>query len=69
MNKSEKETYLGDFLTSKVNSKNKIEARKARGYGILGEIDAMLRDIPFGNWRTQIGLLLRKYRLELVILT
>ena len=26
----------------KANSKDKIEARKARGYGILGEIGAML---------------------------
>ena len=42
MNESEKETYLGDFLTRKANSKDKIEARKARGYGILGEIGAML---------------------------
>ena len=60
MKESEKEKYLGDFLTTKANSKDTIAAKKARGYGILGEIGAILRDIPFGNWRTQIGLLLRK---------
>ena len=60
MNESEKEKYLGDFLTIKANSKDTMAAQKARGYGILGEIGAILRDFPFGNWRTQIGLLLRK---------
>ena len=44
MNKSEKEKYLGDFLTIRANSKDTIAARKARGYGILGEIGAILRD-------------------------
>ena len=60
MKESEKEKYLGDFLSVKANSKGTIAARKARGYGILGEIGELLRDIPFGPWRTQIGLLLRK---------
>jgi hypothetical protein len=57
---SEKEKYLGDYLTSKANSKDTIIARKAQGYGILGEITALLKDVPLGNRRTQIGLELRK---------
>ena len=32
---TDKEKYLGDYLTSKANSKDKIMARKAQGYGIL----------------------------------
>ena len=60
MKESDKEKYLGDFLTSKANSKDTIESRKARGYSILSEISAMLKDLPMGNQRTQIGLELRK---------
>ena len=60
MKESEKEKYFGDFLTIKAYSKDTIAAQNTRGYGILGEIGAILRDIPFGNCRTQIGLILRK---------
>ena len=60
MNESEREKYLGDYLTSKANSKYTLESRKSRGYAILGEISAMLRDVPMGNQRTKIGLELRK---------
>ena len=60
MKESDKEKYLGDYLTTKANSKDTIESRKARGYGILSEISAMLKDVPMGNQRTQIGLELRK---------
>jgi hypothetical protein len=60
MKESDKEKYLGDFLTSKANSKDTLEARKARGYAILGNISALLKDVPMGNRRTQIGLDLRK---------
>ena len=60
MNESEKEKYLGYYLSSKANSKDTVEARKSRGYAILGEINALLRDAPMVNRRTQIGLELRK---------
>jgi hypothetical protein len=60
MKESEKEKYLGDFLTSKANSKDTLESRKARGYAILGNINDLLKDVPMGNRRTQIGLHLRK---------
>ena len=52
---SEKEKYLGYFLTSKANSKDTLESRKAMGYAILGNINALLKDVPMGNRRTQIG--------------
>ena len=40
--------------------KETVESRKSRGYAILSEISAMLKDVPMGNRRTQIGLELRK---------
>jgi hypothetical protein len=38
MKNSDKEKYLGDFLTTKANSKDIIVERKSRGYAILSEI-------------------------------
>ena len=60
MKQSEKEKYLGDFVSKNGNSKETIEARKTRGNACLSEIRAILRDIPLGNQRNQIGLLLRQ---------
>ena len=44
MKESNKEKYLGDFLRKRANSKDTIETRKTRGYSILSEISAMLKD-------------------------
>ena len=60
MKESDKEKYLGDYLTSNANSKESLSARKARDYAILGEMSAILRDVPLGNRRTNIGLELRR---------
>ena len=60
MNQWDKEKYLEDFLTTKANSKETGESRKSRGYAILSEISAMLKYVPLGNRRTQIGLELQK---------
>ena len=60
MKESDKEKYLGDFLTNKGNSKDTLESRKARDYAILGNIRALLKDVPMGNRRTQISIDLRK---------
>ena len=60
MKESDKEKYLGDFLTNKANSRDTVESRKSRGYAILGNIRALLKDVPMGNRRTQIGIDLRK---------
>ena len=42
------------------NSRETIRDRKTRGNAILTEIRAILKDIPLGNQRNQIGLLLRQ---------
>ena len=59
MKTSEKEKYLGDFITKSANAKETIKDRKRKGYGILAEISAILKDIPLGNKRTRVGLALR----------
>ena len=56
---SEKEKYLGDYLTESATATETIKDRKRKGYGILGEIRAILEDIPLGNKRLEIGLPLR----------
>ena len=60
MKNTVKEKYLGDFVTSSGNSKETICDRNIRGNAIVSEIRAILRDIPLGNQRTQIGLVLRQ---------
>ena len=60
MKSSQKEKYLGDFITDKGNSKETIIERKTRGDAILSEMGAILRDIPLGNKRIQTGLILRQ---------
>jgi hypothetical protein len=60
MKNSQKEKYLGDFITDKGNSKETIIERKTRGDAILSEMGAILRDIPLGNKRIQTGLILRQ---------
>ena len=60
MKSSEKEKHLGDFVSKKGNSKDTIIDRKSRGETILSEIRAILRDIPLGKIRSEIGFVLRK---------
>ena len=60
MKNSEKEKYLGDFLTKNANPKDTIINRKQRGHGILAKMRAILRDVPLGSQRLEIGLTLRQ---------
>ena len=57
---SDKEKYLGDYIKKNGNSKETVKERNARGETILSNMRAILTDIPLGNRRTQIGLILRK---------
>ena len=59
MKDSNKEKYLGDFVTSEANSNETLIARKTRAYAILAEIRALLSKIPLGSRRLEIGLALR----------
>ena len=60
MKSSVKEKYLGDYITKYGNSKETIKERRTRGNAIVSEMRALLRDIPLGSFRTQIGLVLRQ---------
>ena len=57
---SEKEKYLGDYVSKYGNSKETIKDRKIRGNAIFSNMSALLREIPLGCRRTQIGIVLRK---------
>ena len=56
---SHKEKYLGDRITSEANSNETLIARKTWAYAILAEIRALLKEIPLGSRRLEIGLALR----------
>ena len=60
MKNSDKEKYLGDFISKSANSKETIKSRNIRGNAVLSELRAILRDIPLGKRRTQVGLILRQ---------
>ena len=59
MKNSEKEKYLGDFITKEGNSNATLCARKTRAYAILAEIRSILTEIPLGSRKMEIGLALR----------
>ena len=54
MKESDKEKYLGDFITKHSNYKETIKERNQRGNAIISEIKVILQDIPIGkknsNW-------------------
>ena len=58
MKNTEKESYLGDFVTKKANSNATLVAWKSCVYAILSEIRAILTEIPLGSRRMEIGLAL-----------
>ena len=60
INESEKEKYLGDYLTKYANPKATIQDRQQKGNGILSNIRAILEDIPLGKRRLEIGITLRE---------
>ena len=59
MKDSEKEKYLGDFVTEKANSKDTIKDRISKGHAVYANMCSILNDIPLGYRRTQAGILLR----------
>ena len=60
MDDSEKEKYLGDFIDSSGTITSTIEDRKYKGYAMAAEIISILDEIPLGQHRMEIGLLLRQ---------
>ena len=60
MKNSRQETYLGDIIHNSASNKPNIEKRKAKGYGIISEILAIVNEVPLGHWKIQAGLSLRQ---------
>ena len=60
MKDSDKEKYLGDIIDSNGKITGTIENRKKRGQGIITEIMAIINEIPFGEYRTEVALKLRE---------
>ena len=52
--------YLGDILHENGKSKATILERINRGYAISGQILALLKELPLGNLKTEVGLALRQ---------
>ena len=60
MKNSDQELYLGDVIHKNAKAKPNIERRKAKGYGIINEILAIVNEIPLPHWRVKAGLHLRQ---------
>ena len=60
MKQSKSEKYLGDIVDKSGKNKANIEARQAKGYGIVTNILAIINEIPLGHWRVEAGLRLRQ---------
>ena len=52
--------YLGNVLTNKGIAKATIEDRRAKGWGKVSAIKAILSQVTFGSHRVEVGLMLRK---------
>ena len=60
MKHSNREKYLGDLVDKSGSNKVNIEARQAKGYGIVTNILAIINEIPLSHWRVEAGLRLRQ---------
>ena len=60
MKRVEKEKYVGDILNSSGCYEQNIEERRKRGFGSISEILSILREVPLGQYRLQVGLKLRE---------
>ena len=60
MKSSDRETYLGNVIDKSANPSVNFEARLAKGYRVIAEISAILKDIPLGTARIKAGLILRE---------
>ena len=59
MKESHEFKYLVDIINENGKPKSTVSQRITRGYAIVSQIFALLRDLPVGNLRVQIGLTLR----------
>ena len=60
MGQSNQEKYLGDVVDKSGKVRANIEERKAKGYGMLANIMAIINEVPLGHWKVDAGLQLRQ---------
>ena len=58
MKNSSAEKYLGDIISETGKLDETISDRKFKGYSYISEIRALMSDMPFGNRRIEIGIML-----------
>ena len=60
MRNRNQETYLGDVIDKSGKARINIEKRKAKGFGIVANILAIINEIPLAHWKIEAGLRLRQ---------
>ena len=60
MTETKHEKYLGDIFSEDGSTQKNIEARQAKGFGLVSEILSILKEVPFGKYRIQAGLKLQQ---------
>ena len=60
MHTSRSTKYLGNVLTSAGGVRDTIEDRRNKGWGKVAQILGILGEVPLGQYRIEVGLLLRK---------
>ena len=60
MKVSDKETYLGDVITSSAKVKENILSRRDKGFGIVSDILWLISEVPLGKFKSKIALILRQ---------
>ena len=69
MEESETEKYLGDFISNTGSNLKNIEARKAKGVGIINQLMTKLEGTVYGPYYFEVALILRRSHLISSILT
>ena len=59
MNDSNIEKYIGDLISDDGKHSANIASRKSKGFGIAGDVLAILNEIPFGRHRIEAGIYMR----------
>ena len=60
MHETPSSKYLGNVLTSAGGVRDTIEDRRNKGWGKVAQILGILGEVPLGQYRIEVGLLLRK---------
>ena len=59
MHESKSEKYWWDTINSTGNQRVTIQERKQKGFRIVSQIVAIVKEAPLGLWRRKSGMLLR----------